>query len=45
MSDVDNLKPEKVKVEAAPKTKKNAALLTPNSKEAANWIRDPGKIR
>src|SRR5437879_3959271 len=39
MSDAD--KPEEVKVEAALKTKKNAILLTLNSKEAANWVRDP----
>ena len=39
MSNMD--KPETVKVEAALKTKKNAILLTLNSKEAANWIREP----
>ena len=39
MSDAD--KPKEVKVEAAVKTKKNAILLTMNSKEAVNWIRDP----
>jgi len=40
MSDAD--KPEKVKVEAVLKTKKNAVLLTLNSKEAAEWIREVG---
>ncbi len=40
MTDAD--KPEKVKVETVLKTKKNAILLTLNSKEAATWIRDPG---
>lgn len=40
MSDAD--KPEKVKVEAALKTKKNAVLLMLNSKEAAEWIREVG---
>ena len=39
MSDTD--KPKEVKVEAALKTKKSAILLTLNSKEAANWIREP----
>ena len=39
-SDVD--RPEKVKVESVLKTNKNAILLTLNSKEATNWIRDPG---
>ena len=39
MSDAD--KPEEVKVKAALKTKKNTILLTMNSKEAANWIREP----
>ena len=33
-------KPEPVKVESAHKTKKNAILLTLNSKEAANWLRE-----
>jgi hypothetical protein len=37
MTDTD--KPKEVKVEAALKTKKNAILLTMNSKEAAIWIR------
>ena len=40
MTDAD--KPEKVKVKTVLKTKKNAILLTLNSKEAAIWIRDPG---
>ena len=40
MSDADKL--GKVKVEAALKTKKNAILLTLNSKEAADWIREVG---
>lgn len=40
MSDAD--KPEKVKVESVLKAKKNAVLLTLNSKEAAIWIREPG---
>jgi len=40
MSDTD--KPGKVKVEAVLKTKKNAVLLTLNSKEAADWIREVG---
>jgi hypothetical protein len=40
MSDAD--KPETVKVKATLKTKKNAILLTLNSKEVANWIREPG---
>ena len=39
MSDMD--KPKEVKAEAAHKTRKNAILLTLNSKEAVNWIRDP----
>ena len=39
---VDAEKPEKVKVETVLKARKNAILLTLSSKEAANWIRDPG---
>ena len=35
-------KPEKVKVETALKTKRNAVLLTLNSKEAAAWVREAG---
>jgi len=35
-------KPALVKVETAHKTKKNAILFTLNSKEAANWVREPG---
>ena len=35
----DGDKPEAVKVESVHKTKKNAILLTLNSKEAANWLR------
>ena len=38
----DASKPEKVKVKAVLKTKKNAVLLTLNSKEAVNWIREIG---
>jgi len=38
----DTSKPEKVKVETAIKTRKDAILLTLNSKEAADWIREPG---
>ena len=33
-------KPEPVKVESVHKTKKNMILLTLNSKEAANWLRE-----
>jgi len=40
MSNVD--KPEKVKVEAALKTKKKSVLLTLNNKEAVNWLREAG---
>jgi len=40
MSNAD--KPEKVKVEAALKTKRHSILLTLSSKEAANWIREVG---
>lgn len=39
MTDAD--KPEKVLVEMALKTRKGAILLTLNSKEAADWIREP----
>jgi hypothetical protein len=39
MTDTD--KPKEVKVEATLKTKKNAILLTMNSKEVAIWIREP----
>ena len=38
----DGNKPEEVKVEVALKTKRNAVLLTLNTKEAANWIREVG---
>ena len=40
MSDAD--KPAIVKVEAALKTQKNAILLTLNSKEAVNWVKEVG---
>jgi hypothetical protein len=39
MSDAD--KPKEVKVEATHKTRRNTILLTLNSKEAANWVREP----
>ena len=39
---VDTSKPANVKVESIFKTRKNAILLTLNSKEAANWVREPG---
>ena len=35
-------KPALVKVETAYKTKKNVILFMLNSKEAANWVREPG---
>ena len=35
-------KPALVKVETVYKTKKNAILFMLNSKEAANWVREPG---
>jgi len=35
-------KPATVKVETMLKTKKNTLLLTLNSKEVANWVREPG---
>lgn len=38
----DANKPPKVKVETVFKTRKNAVLLVLNSKEAANWVREPG---
>lgn len=38
----DGNKPEKVKVEGVHKTKRNAILLTLNSKAAAIWIREVG---
>lgn len=38
----DSSKPEKVKVEGIHKTKRNAILLTLNSKEAAIWVREVG---
>jgi hypothetical protein len=38
MSDIDKLK--EVKVEATYKTRRNTILLTLNSKEAANWVRE-----
>jgi len=39
---VEVAKPSLVKIETAYKTKKNAILFTLNSKEAANWVREPG---
>ena len=38
----DGEKPEKVKVESVHKTKRNTILLTMNSREAANWVREMG---
>ena len=38
----DGEKPEKVKVESIHKTKRNAILLTLNSREAASWVREVG---
>ena len=38
----DGSKPEKVKVEGVHKTKRNAVLLTLNSKEVAKWVREVG---
>ena len=38
----DSNKPEKVKVKGVHKTKRNAILLTLNSKEAATWVREVG---
>ncbi len=37
----DGSKPKDIKVVAAFKTRRQAVLLTLNSKEAANWIREP----
>jgi hypothetical protein len=37
----DTMKPEKARVETALKTRKGTILLTLNSKETANWIREP----
>ena len=39
---VEAAKPSLVKIETAYKTKKNAILFMLNSKEAANWVREPG---
>ena len=38
----DGSKPDKVKVIGVHKTKRNAILLTLNSKEAASWVREVG---
>jgi hypothetical protein len=38
----DGQKPDRVKVKGVHKTKRNAILLTLNSKEAVNWVRDVG---
>ena len=38
----DGEKPEKVKVEGIHKTKRNAILLTLNSREAATWVKEVG---
>jgi len=39
---VEAAKPSLVKIETVYKTKKNAILFMLNSKEAANWVREPG---
>ena len=38
----DANKPTNAKVDSVLKTRKNAVLLTLNSSEAANWVREPG---
>jgi hypothetical protein len=38
----DGQKPDRVKVKGVHKTKRNVILLTLNSKEAANWVREVG---